>query len=121
LFSKVVGHQYFPGKRIITYLSFSFLFLFAAFGVQAQNNTVSAIAVPATQAGTITYGSTSVASYNITLTCDGNSSGDGSTNLNIVWTGAQPTGVTLSFSPSNPITLTGGKSSIQVTLNITSA
>lgn len=99
--------------------SFIILFSFLAFGVKAQN-TVSSIDVSPTQTGTVTYGTSSAATYTVTLTCT-HASTDGSTNLNLNWTGLTPAGVTVSFTPSNPITLTSDVSSIPVTLTITSA
>ena len=86
---------------------------------QGQNKVIG-IAVPATQTGAITYGTVSSATYVVTLTTDGGSP-DGTSDLNLTWSGATPSGISVDFSPVNSILLPATSATQDVTLTITSA
>jgi len=85
----------------------------------ANPNKVASVTISASQTGTITYGTSSNATYTVTIIPDGGSD-PSSTNLSL--NGTLPSGATFSFSTPNPITLPGGSTTpIIVTLTITNS
>src|SRR6516164_7752451 len=88
----VQGFKIFTNSKKTTTGIFVIALFFLPGSLTQAQNRVTAITLPTTQTGSVTYGNPSGATYAVTLTTNGGP-GDGSSNITLNWTGATPSGV----------------------------
>ena len=89
-------------------------FTYEIFFTDAQTK-VSSVTISAPQTDAVTYGTSSITEYTVTLNlAPGATAGSSTLTVN-----GLPTGVTYSFLPASPVTLLAGASALSVTLKVT--
>ena len=86
-------------NRLTSGAFFITVFSLFSFVSHSQNNTVTAVTITTPQTGVVTYGTSSSATYTVTLATDATSSANGSSDLTLDWSAPALPALLLHLTP----------------------